>query len=83
VNSHGCSDRAIVGLELAPCLSPAVHEGEAVRERVVERFRSALDVLILGGPVSKPVVRTNSFSKAATAFGALFSPVSTECTASM
>src|ERR1700722_7849327 len=34
-----------------------------------------------GGPFLKPVMRTNSFSRAAAASGALFSPVGTECTA--
>ena len=80
----GCSYRAIVGVELTPRLSPAEHEAEAVGERVLERFRSLFrDVLILGGPVLNPVVRTNSFSRAAAASGALFSPVSTECIAFM
>src|ERR1022692_341893 len=61
-------------------------EAQTDRAEGIGRFRLSVQGLMIplaGGPFSKPVMRTNSFSKAVAASGALLAPVSTECTACM
>ncbi len=81
VEPHGCSYRAIAGLEITPRLANWRAKLKSVWKWTGSEFYSGCADFTSGGPFLKPVVRTNSFSRAAAASGAFFSPVSTECTA--